>query len=119
MKSTGDDGAPRPEVSRSGTWRRATRFSRTFEVGSASGLSYGVEIRDLRGRQFHCDCVDFRINGLGTCKHVEAVLLHLQARFRRLFNAAAKTGSNRIDLVPDTARDTLRLAPRRARCLAP
>jgi superfamily II DNA or RNA helicase len=85
-----------------------------FQVGSASGLSYSVEIRDVRERQFHCDCVDFRINGLGTCKHVEAVLLQLQARFRRLFNAAAKNGSNRIEVLPDAAHDTLRLtnAPR-------
>ena len=46
-----------------------------FRVESGSGLTYAVEVRDLRGRHFACDCVDFRINGLGTCKHVEAVLL--------------------------------------------
>jgi hypothetical protein len=80
-----------------------------FAVRSDSGLSYSVEIRDVRERQFHCDCVDFRINGLGTCKHVEAVLLHLQVRFRRLFDAAAKSGSNRLDIVPDPAGDSLRL----------
>ncbi|MCL4177558.1 MAG: SWIM zinc finger domain-containing protein [Verrucomicrobia bacterium] len=78
-------------------------------MNSGSGLSYSVELRDLAGRQTHCDCVDFRINGLGTCKHVEAVLLQLQARFRRLFNAAARTGSDRIELVLDAAHDTLRL----------
>src|SRR5512138_3432304 len=49
-----------------------------FEVKSGSGLTYSVEIRDLRRRQFGCTCVDFRINGLGTCKHVEAVLLLLE-----------------------------------------
>src|SRR5438093_947303 len=59
-----------------------------FQVKSGSGLSYSVEVRDLRQRQFTCDCVDFRINGLGTCKHVEAVLLHLEGRFRRLFTSA-------------------------------
>src|SRR5437899_5249161 len=48
-----------------------------FCVASRSGLTYSVEIRDVAGRQFACDCVDFRINGLGTCKHVEAVLLLL------------------------------------------
>ena len=46
-----------------------------FQVKSGSGLTYSVEVRDLRQRQFACQCVDFRINGLGTCKHVEAVLL--------------------------------------------
>jgi len=78
-----------------------------FRVQSKSGLTYSVEIRDVRQRQFACDCVDFRINGLGTCKHVEAVLLHLQARFRRLFEAAHKSGSTRIEVVVDPAADTL------------
>jgi hypothetical protein len=61
-----------------------------FRVKSKSGLSYTVEIRDIDQRQFGCTCVDFRINGLGTCKHVEAVLNYLQARFRRLFASAVK-----------------------------
>src|SRR6266498_4044246 len=80
-----------------------------FLVKSASGLTYSVEIRDLRKRQFTCDCVDFRTNGLGTCKHVEAVLLHLEARFRRLFKAAQQNGSNRIEVVVDSNADTLRV----------
>jgi hypothetical protein len=83
-----------------------------FAVRSGSGLTYSVEIRDLKQRQFACDCVDFRINGLGTCKHVEAVLLHLQARYRRRFHAAEKNGSPRLDVVPDTALGTLRLLGR-------
>src|SRR6266446_1497205 len=80
-----------------------------FRVQSSSGLTYSVEIREVRQRQFTCDCVDFRINGLGTCKHVEAVLLHLEGRFRRLFQAAAKNGTPRLDIVPDPASDSLRL----------
>src|SRR5213076_2133717 len=80
-----------------------------FRVKSASGLTYSVEIRDVRQRQFACDCVDFRINGLGTCKHVEAVLLNLQARFKRLFATAAKNGTPRLDVVPDPAGNSLRL----------
>lgn len=80
-----------------------------FRVASRSGLNYSVEIRDLRERQFACDCVDFRINGLGTCKHVEAVLLQLERRFKRLFRAAAQQGSTRLDLVPDPAQGGLRL----------
>src|SRR5262245_28162287 len=81
----------------------------SFRVKSESGLTYSVEVRDLRERQFACDCVDFRINGLGTCKHVEAVLLHLEGRFRRLFETAARGVSTRIDVVPDFERDTLRV----------
>jgi hypothetical protein len=80
-----------------------------FRVASGSGLTYSVEIRDVRQRHFACDCVDFRANGLGTCKHVEAVLLHLAARFRRLFNAAQQNGSNRIEVVVDSNADTLRV----------
>jgi len=80
-----------------------------FRIAAHSGLTYSVEIRDVRGRQFACDCVDFRINGLGTCKHVEAVLLHLEGRFRRLFKAAIQNGSNRLEVVCDTTRGTLRL----------
>ncbi len=81
-----------------------------FLVKSASGLTYSVEVRDLRQRQFACDCVDFRINGLGTCKHVESVLLHLEARFRRLFHAARQNRSNRIEVIADVAADTLRVS---------
>ena len=81
-----------------------------FRVQSGSGLTYSVEIREVRQRQFACDCVDFRINGLGTCKHVEAVLLQLQARFKRLFRAAEANGTTRLDLLPDPANDSIRLA---------
>jgi SNF2-related domain/Helicase conserved C-terminal domain len=80
-----------------------------FSVKSGSGLTYAVEVRNIRQRQFACDCIDFRINGLGTCKHVEAVLLHLQARFKRLFRAAASNGSGRLDVLPDPAHESLRL----------
>jgi hypothetical protein len=80
-----------------------------FRVQSGSGLTYAVEVRDVRQRQFACECVDFRINGLGTCKHVEAVLLYLQARFKRLFRTAEQNGTPRLDLVPDPDCDSIRL----------
>src|SRR5688572_22416731 len=70
-----------------------------FAVRSPSGLTYRVEIRDVARRQFFCTCTDFRINGLGTCKHVEAVLLRQSRKHRPEF-AAAKRGvsSLRIDI---------------------
>ena len=80
-----------------------------FRIHSGSRLTYSVEIRDLRQRQFACDCVDFRTNGLGTCKHVEATLLHLQACFRRLFSSAQESGSSRIEVMVDSSADTLRV----------
>jgi hypothetical protein len=53
--------------------------------------------------------VDFRINGLGTCKHVEAVLHYLEARHGRRFDDARQSESPVIDIVPDPAGDTLRI----------
>src|SRR5256885_3494090 len=79
-----------------------------FRVASRSGLTYSVEIRDVRGRQFACDCVDFRINGLGTCKHVEAVLLQLERRLQKLFYAGAQKRSNPNVLLPDSPPRPLR-----------
>ncbi len=71
-----------------------------FGVRSPSGMSYRVEIRDVASRQFSCTCTDFRINGLGTCKHAEAVFLHLARRQRAEFKAAGRVPSARIDVVP-------------------
>jgi hypothetical protein len=50
-----------------------------FRVQSASGLTYSVEVRSLAARQFACDCVDFRINGLGVAAGV--TVDHFLARF--------------------------------------
>jgi len=36
--------------------------------------SYRVDIRSLHTRSNVCDCQDFAVNQLGTCKHIEAVL---------------------------------------------
>jgi hypothetical protein len=86
-----------------------------FEVRSHSGMTYHVEIRDIARRQFHSTTVDFQINGLGTCKHTEAVLLHLESRFPRKFAAARRHGSDRIDIVPDVAAGFLRVERNRGR----
>jgi len=80
-----------------------------FRVISGSGMAYSVEIRSLRKRLCFCSCVDFRINGLGTCKHVEATLHYLEARHRRRFKEALQSESPVIDIVPDPAGDTLRI----------
>ena len=85
----------------------AHRIFSNHLVRSGSGLTYEVEIRDVEARRFACTCVDFRANGLGTCKHVEAVLLHLQRRFSGLLKAARKNGPDRVDIELDRATDTL------------
>src|SRR3984893_5216064 len=87
----------------------AWRIFSQFEVISRSGMTYSVELRSLAERVFSCTCTDFRINGLGTCKHVEAVLLHLEARFPKIFAEAQENGSDPIDVVWDSTHDTLRI----------
>jgi len=81
-----------------------------FRVRSKNGIEYQVEIRDLQNRRASCTCIDFRINGLGTCKHVEAVLLHLERRERRAYAQATAAPSPRCDLAPDPAANCLRLS---------
>ena len=89
-------------------------FSR-FRVESATGMTYSVEVRDVARRRFACDCVDFTANGLGTCKHVEAVLLHLHAKLKGRFKEAVERGPEHPWLVPEPARSSLRLEGSRAK----
>ncbi|MEX2578999.1 MAG: DEAD/DEAH box helicase [Verrucomicrobiales bacterium] len=81
-----------------------------YRLRSPSGREYRVEIRDLSvaGEQ-SCTCTDFRIAGLGTCKHIEAVHLHLgRPKFRKLLRVARAGGSGLAHIVPDRSADTLR-----------
>jgi hypothetical protein len=55
----------------------------TFRASSSAGgagSGYEVEIRSLDAPDNSCGCPDFRVNGLGTCKHVEAVLAQVRKR---------------------------------------
>ncbi len=49
-----------------------------FEVTSTSGRAYRVQIRSLTELTNSCTCPDYQTNLVGTCKHIEGVLLHLQ-----------------------------------------
>ena len=70
-----------------------------FRVRSSTGGSYDVEMRDLAGRTNSCGCVDHRVNGLGTCKHIEGVLVALKKKLgARAFRAAAAAGSPRVEV---------------------
>ncbi|NUN47379.1 MAG: DEAD/DEAH box helicase [Candidatus Brocadiae bacterium] len=55
-----------------------------FRVRSTSDRTYDVEIRDARARVNTCSCPDFRISGLRTCKHIEAVLRSRGGRLRSM-----------------------------------
>ncbi|MEK7325838.1 MAG: SNF2-related protein, partial [Chloroflexota bacterium] len=49
-----------------------------FEVSSKSGQTYRVEVRSFAELQNSCTCADYKTNLLGTCKHIEGVLLYLK-----------------------------------------
>ena len=69
-----------------------------FRVRSTTGGAYDVEIRDLVGRTNSCGCADHRVNGLGTCKHIEGALAALKKKGVRAFKAAAGQGSPRTEV---------------------
>ena len=77
-----------------------------FRVTSGSSRPYVVQIHDVRARQFSCACMDHRINGLGTCKHIEAVLWQLEKRLGKGWDAACDEGSARAEIILDRARGT-------------
>ena len=56
-----------------------------YEVQSATGRKYRVAMRGPSLFENFCSCADFAVNTLGTCKHIEAILLHLRQRFRGSF----------------------------------
>lgn len=70
---------------------------------SGTGSAYEVELRALDRPLNSCGCVDFRVNGLGTCKHIEGALARLRKRGARRFAAAARSGSPRVELFLDRA----------------
>jgi superfamily II DNA or RNA helicase len=73
----------------------------TFRVQSGSGGFYEVEVRSLDALVNSCGCIDHRVNGLGTCKHIEGVLAALRQAAPRKFRAAAVAGSPRVEVFLD------------------
>ncbi|MGA7786795.1 MAG: DEAD/DEAH box helicase [Xanthobacteraceae bacterium] len=80
---------------------RETGFFGLFRARSASGVSYEVEVRSLDRPTNSCGCIDHRVNGLGTCKHIEGVLAAIQRGRTRAFRAAAKLGNPKIEVFLD------------------
>ncbi|MBW1982725.1 MAG: DEAD/DEAH box helicase [Deltaproteobacteria bacterium] len=52
-----------------------------FEVSSVSEQTYRVQLRSLADLQNTCTCPDYKTNLIGTCKHIEGVLLHLEKKY--------------------------------------
>lgn len=70
----------------------------TFRVPGSGTVAYEVEIRSLTALLNSCGCIDHRVNGLGTCKHIEVVLAALRRRGVRAFKTAAAAGSPRVEV---------------------
>jgi superfamily II DNA or RNA helicase len=62
----------------------------TFAVTSQSGQTYRVEVRSLEELQNSCTCADYKSNLIGTCKHIEGVLLYLKDRHKDQLAELAK-----------------------------
>src|SRR5947207_4347510 len=60
--------------------RPVTGLYGDYRVRSASKKVYRVALRGPGLFENYCSCPDFSINTLGTCKHIEAVLLRLRKR---------------------------------------
>ncbi|MES9879775.1 MAG: DEAD/DEAH box helicase [Sedimenticola sp.] len=78
-------------------------------VDSGSGQIYRVEVRSLTEHINSCSCPDHQINGLGTCKHIEAALLRLQHRRKRAFKLAADQGTTQIEIFLDRRDEKVRI----------
>jgi hypothetical protein len=73
----------------------------TFRTRSGTGGSYEVELRSLVELSNSCGCIDHRVNGLGTCKHIEGVIAALHRRGAKGFREASGKGSERIEIFVD------------------
>jgi hypothetical protein len=72
-----------------------------FRVRSDGGSVYEVEIRSIDAPANSCGCIDHRVNGLGTCKHIEGTLEALRRRGAKALRAAAAAGSPRVEVFLD------------------
>ena len=60
--------------------RPASGLYGDYRIRSASKKIYRVALRGPGLFENYCSCPDFAINTLGTCKHIEAVLLRLRQK---------------------------------------
>ncbi len=51
-----------------------------YQISSATGKTYRVALRGSGLFENFCSCPDFAVNTLGTCKHVEALLMRVRRR---------------------------------------
>jgi hypothetical protein len=73
----------------------------TFRAQSANGSSYDVEIRSFDDPVNSCGCIDYRVNGLGTCKHIEGTMAAIARGRAKSFRAAKAAGSHHVEVFLD------------------
>ena len=56
-----------------------------YQIRSSSKKTYRIALRGPGLFDNYCSCPDFAINTLGTCKHIEALLLRLKRRHGKAF----------------------------------
>jgi len=59
-----------------------------YKVKSVSGRTYRVAVRGPGLFENYCSCADFAVNTLGTCKHIEAMLMQLRRPGRNALQRA-------------------------------
>jgi hypothetical protein len=69
------------------------RYYSAFRISNSKDKQYCVEIRSLTALHNSCDCPDYRSNRLGTCKHIEHILLRLRKKGVRAYKQAANMDS--------------------------
>jgi SNF2-related domain/Helicase conserved C-terminal domain len=72
-----------------------------FRTQSASGGSYEVEIRSFEALVNSCGCIDYRVNGLGTCKHIEGTIAAMARGRAKSLRAAKAAASPRVEVFLD------------------
>jgi len=93
--------------------RLLDEFHGDYEVASTQWKTpYVVEIRDLRGCGNSCGCMDFQMNRLGTCKHIERIRQLLPHRRKTKFQLRALAGSPLTELFVDSTLEPPRLRRR-------
>ncbi|NMC68712.1 MAG: DEAD/DEAH box helicase family protein [Myxococcales bacterium] len=83
----------------------------SFEVRSPSGERYEVWVRSFADRLNRCSCLDYATSMLGTCKHIEAVLVGLTRRAKKRV-AALRAGRGLPPMIVVTREDTPRIVAR-------
>ena len=66
-----------PRSSRSRRWNRSIPSSARSACARRAAASTRSKSASLDGLANSCGCIDHRVNGLGTCKHIEGVLAAL------------------------------------------